>query len=36
MMSPEQRAAVKQHIKEALASFSIPEEYHGDLKGDPL
>lgn len=36
MLDPETRAAVKQHIKWALAGFAIPEEYHGEWKDDPL
>jgi hypothetical protein len=35
-MNPETRAAVKQHIKWALANFDIPEEYHGEIKDDSL
>ena len=35
-MGPEIRDAVKKHIGRAIAEFHIPEEYHGDLKNDPL
>lgn len=35
-MDNEVRAAVKQHIKWALAGFDIPDEYHHEIKDDPL